>query len=74
MGRIFAVMTAVAGIGLIAIPTGILAAALSDAMHKHKYDCRKSLTMSLLGETRLRRIGSSNMRVSHYFFDVSVVA
>ena len=35
MGRIFAGMTAIAGIGLIAMPTGILAAALSDAMQKH---------------------------------------
>lgn len=38
MGRISAGLTAVAGIGLIAMPTGILAAALSDAMQKHKDD------------------------------------
>ena len=41
MGRIFAGMTAVAGIGLIAMPTGILAAALSDAMQKHNDGDRK---------------------------------
>ncbi len=32
LGRIFAAMTAISGIGLIAMPTGILAAAFSDAM------------------------------------------
>jgi voltage-gated potassium channel len=34
LGRIFAGFTAVAGIGLIAMPTGILAAAFSEAMRK----------------------------------------
>ena len=34
LGRIFAGFTAIAGIGLIAMPTGILAAAFSEAMRK----------------------------------------
>ena len=36
MGRIFAGLTAIAGIGLIAMPTRILAAAFSEAMHNRK--------------------------------------
>ena len=36
MGRIFAGLTAIAGIGLIAMPTGILAAAFSEAMQNRK--------------------------------------
>ncbi len=36
LGKIFAGFTALAGIGMIAMPTGILAAAFSDAMRKHK--------------------------------------
>ena len=36
MGRIFAGLTAIAGIGLIAMPTGILAAAFSEAMQSRK--------------------------------------
>ena len=32
LGRVFASVTAIAGIALIAMPTGILAAAFSDAM------------------------------------------
>ncbi|TGG92800.1 ion transporter [Natronospirillum operosum] len=36
IGRIFAGVTAVAGIGLIAMPTGILAAAFSDAFQKRR--------------------------------------
>lgn len=35
MGRIFAALTAVAGIGLIAMPTGILASAFSDVVQKN---------------------------------------
>jgi voltage-gated potassium channel len=38
LGRIFAGLTAITGIGLIAMPTGILAAAFSDAMQRHKPD------------------------------------
>lgn len=34
MGRVFGAITAFAGVGLIAMPTGILAAALSDALTK----------------------------------------
>lgn len=34
LGKLFAGITAVAGIGLIAMPTGILAAAFSDAFQK----------------------------------------
>ncbi len=34
MGRLLAGVTAITGIGLIAMPTGILAAAFSDAMQK----------------------------------------
>lgn len=36
IGRIFAGITAVAGIGIIAMPTGILAAAFSDAFQKQR--------------------------------------
>lgn len=36
LGRVFAAMTAVFGIGLIAAPTGILAAAFSDALQKQR--------------------------------------
>jgi voltage-gated potassium channel len=35
LGRIFAAMTAVAGIGLVAMPTGIMAAAFSEAVQRH---------------------------------------
>jgi voltage-gated potassium channel len=38
MGRVIASLVAIAGIGLIAMPTGILAAAFSDAIQKHKLD------------------------------------
>jgi voltage-gated potassium channel len=37
-GKVLAGVTAVAGIGLIAMPTGILAAAFSDAMQRHRQD------------------------------------
>lgn len=33
LGRLFAALTAVTGIGLIALPTGILAGAFSEALH-----------------------------------------
>ena len=33
LGRVFAALTAVTGIGVIALPTGILASAFSDALH-----------------------------------------
>lgn len=36
LGRILAGITAICGIGLIALPTGILAAAFSEAMQEHK--------------------------------------
>lgn len=36
MGKFFAAVLAVAGIGLIALPTGILAAAFSDAMQRRR--------------------------------------
>jgi voltage-gated potassium channel len=35
-GRILAGLTAIAGIGVIAAPTGILAAACSDAAQRHR--------------------------------------
>ena len=35
-GKLFAGLTAVTGIGLIAMPTGILAAAFSDALQRHR--------------------------------------
>jgi voltage-gated potassium channel len=38
VGRVIASLVAIAGIGLIAMPTGILAAAFSDAIQKHKLD------------------------------------
>ena len=36
LGKVFASVTAIAGIALIAMPTGILAAAFSDAMQGQK--------------------------------------
>ena len=36
IGRILAGLTAITGIGLIAMPTGILAAAFSDALQKQR--------------------------------------
>jgi voltage-gated potassium channel len=36
LGRVVAGLTAIAGIGLVAMPTGILAAAFSDVMQKHR--------------------------------------
>jgi voltage-gated potassium channel len=36
LGRIFAGITAITGIGLIAMPTGILAAAFSDAIQAQR--------------------------------------
>jgi len=41
VGRIIAGLTAVTGIGLIAVPTGILAAAFSEAMRHHRAARRK---------------------------------
>jgi voltage-gated potassium channel len=38
LGKVLAGVTAVAGIGLIAMPTGILASAFSDAMKRHRQD------------------------------------
>jgi voltage-gated potassium channel len=38
LGRVLAAVTAIMGIGLIAMPTGILAAAFSDAIHRHEKD------------------------------------
>lgn len=36
LGKIFAAVVAIGGIGLVAMPTGIIAAAFSDAMHKRR--------------------------------------
>ena len=36
LGRMVAALTAIAGIGLIAAPTGILASAFSDAAQRHR--------------------------------------
>lgn len=41
-GRIFAAMTAVAGIGLVAMPTGIMAAAFSEAVQRHSRDIHEA--------------------------------
>ncbi|WP_235041504.1 potassium channel family protein [Vreelandella profundi] len=41
LGKVFAGLTAVAGIGIIAMPTGILAAAFSDALQKKSSDAEK---------------------------------
>lgn len=38
LGRIFAAMAAIGGIGLVAMPTGIMAAAFSEAVQKHSRD------------------------------------
>jgi voltage-gated potassium channel len=44
LGRLVAGLTAVTGIGLVAIPTGILAAAFSDVMHRQHETAQKSPT------------------------------
>jgi len=44
IGRVVAGVTAVAGIGLVALPTGILAAAFSDVMHQHQDKAQKNPT------------------------------
>ncbi|EWG98215.1 hypothetical protein Q427_31725 [Halomonas sp. BC04] len=36
VGQLFAGLTAIVGIGMIAMPTGILAAAFSDAMQRRR--------------------------------------
>lgn len=38
LGRFFAALTALSGIGIIAMPTGIMAAAFSEAMQKNRSD------------------------------------
>jgi voltage-gated potassium channel len=43
LGRFVAALTAVAGIGLVAMPTGILAAAFSDVMHRQQVTVEKSV-------------------------------
>lgn len=43
LGRVFAGLTAVAGIGLIAMPTGILAAAFSDVIQERRRISQKDL-------------------------------
>ena len=40
LGRVFAAVTAITGIGLIAMPTGILAAAVSDAIQRRRASAR----------------------------------
>ena len=37
MGRVLGGITAATGVGLIAMPTGILAAAMSDAIHTRRH-------------------------------------
>jgi voltage-gated potassium channel len=41
LGRVLAAITAVMGIGLIAMPAGILAAAFSDALQRRKQEAEK---------------------------------
>lgn len=36
MGRVFATLTAITGVGLIAMPAGILASAFSDALQRRR--------------------------------------
>lgn len=45
-GRVLAGATAVIGIGLIAMPTGILAAAFSDALHRHREGLKNEVNAS----------------------------
>jgi len=42
LGRIFAAMSAIGGIGLVAMPTGIMAAAFSEAVQKHSRDLEQA--------------------------------
>ncbi len=41
LGKILAAMVALSGIGLVAMPTGIIAAAFSDAMQRHREELEK---------------------------------
>jgi voltage-gated potassium channel len=50
LGRIFAAMTAVAGIGLVAMPTGIMAAAFSEAVQRHTRDIHQAKSANSDGE------------------------
>jgi voltage-gated potassium channel len=44
LGKVFAAITAISGIGLIAMPTGILASAFSDAFQQQAKETRECLT------------------------------
>lgn len=54
LGKIFAGITAVTGIGLIAMPTGILAAAFSDAIQAQRDTNRSEVMASALAEAETR--------------------
>jgi voltage-gated potassium channel len=43
LGKLFAGVTAIAGIGLIAMPTGVLAAAFSDALQRKRAGTGRSI-------------------------------
>ena len=64
-GKICSCITALAGIGLIAMPTGILAAAFGDAFRKHRQmaSIRDDLMEELAKQesTQLRRIRKANL-------------
>lgn len=57
LGKVISGITALAGIGLIAMPAGILAAAFGDAInrHKHKMDKRRAS-----GSSRRKRLARRN--------------
>ncbi|MEY6433209.1 potassium channel family protein [Thioalkalicoccus limnaeus] len=50
LGKLFASVTALAGIGLIAMPTGILAAAFSDALRRQADCTRETETPNTAGD------------------------
>jgi voltage-gated potassium channel len=50
LGRIFGAAVALGGIGLVAMPTGIMAAAFSEAVQKHSHDLVNTKT----GEVKLK--------------------
>jgi hypothetical protein len=62
LGKVVSGITALAGIGLIAMPAGILAAAFGDAInhHKHKMDKRRAS-----GTSRRKRLDRRNQERTH---------
>jgi voltage-gated potassium channel len=67
LGKVISGVTALAGIGLIAMPAGILAAAFGDAInrHKHKMDKRRSNQSSRYKRLQRRHAERENRNHEH---------